>query len=320
MPAPAIVAVRCTCSSMSSLDSINWLALSRGAKAVPGPMHRESTHASTDICAGSAPTRPTPASACPTPRRITSTANCRNCCQGRHEPLICQTLTATIEWLPPPSPFPLHLPLLFPFGLHKVSQNISKFCTNYFDSICVPFISQLPPSLPPSPPIFPPLLPPPAYIMHKHIRNHIHWRIKKQFESGLTQPKHLATGNLQLATRNRQLFAANAARDEPQDVPAPAAHPPLSLSVSLFLPRDGSLSHTNKSQFAAACEIFSQQLRLLCILHLRNHKITPPPSPPSQIPLRTTDKPIRKSTWQGHGSGSARAAGASFVQHESATR
>lgn len=118
------------------------------------------------------------------------------------------------------------------------------------------------------------------YIIHKRI----HWRIKKQFESGLTQLKHLATGNLQLATRSRQLFAANAARDEPQDVPSPSAsltHPP-SHSVCLSLPMDVSLSLTNKSQFATACEIFSQQLRLLCILHLRNHKIPP---------LKTTDKP-----------------------------
>lgn len=148
--------------------------------------------------------------------------------------------------------------------------------------------------------------------MHKHIRNHIHWRIKKQFESGLTQPKHLATGNLQLATRNRQLFAANAARDEAAGRTwSSCPSPPLSflLSLSLSLPRDVSLSHTNKSQFAAACEIFSQQLRLLCILHLRNHKITPPPFPltnPPQNHRQTHSKPIRKSTWQGHGSGSAR--------------
>lgn len=137
--------------------------------------------------------------------------------------------------------------------------------------------------------------------MHKHIRNRIHWRIKKQFESGLTQPKHLATGNLQLATRNRQLFAANAARDQAAGRTCSSCPSPLSLYFSLCLPMDVSLSHTNKSQFAAACEIFSQQLRLLCILHLRNHKITPPPSPhrsPSEPPTNPFENLPGKDTAQ----------------------
>lgn len=152
------------------------------------------------------------------------------------------------------------------------------------------------PQASPRPAHYPPTQPTnTTYIIHKHIRNRnrnrsrIHWRIKKQLESGLTQPKQLATGNLQLATRNWQLFATNAARDVPQDTAGPSRphtlpHP---LSLSLWT---RSLSHTNKSQFAAACEIFCQQLRLLCILHLRNHKISPAKTPHRPIPANPPGK------------------------------